>query len=283
MSSFLKKLFSTQTGGNGTQRSVRHTLSQRGSLSVESLEGRELLSICNLTEGVLTLSGTNYNDDVTASMRYNNPSTSFDDEVVVKTRTDQVILQANVSGLLPQPSERVVCVVARSKVVKIVFDGGNGHDRFLNLTPIPTEAFGGNGNDVLIGGFGNDTLRGGQGNDELRGSLGNDRLYGGAGHDRLLGDSGRDGLFGEGGYDWLYGGADGDYLDGGRDGIKDDLIGGTGYDTLVQHSSWKWRFPFGSGCSIEYETFSWRDPDGFQLYTEGHGVCAFEPFASTAP
>lgn len=62
-------------------------------------------------------------------------------------------------------------------------------------------------NAMLIGGEGNDTLSAGEGNDTVCGDGGNDYLFGGGGHDYLNGGDGT-----------------------GEDG--DELIGGTGWDTV---------------------------------------------------
>ena len=52
-----------------------------------------------------------------------------------------------------------------SGITSILFVGLGGDDFFQNLTGIPSFAFGGSGEDVLIGGFGNDTLVGNSQND----------------------------------------------------------------------------------------------------------------------
>jgi hypothetical protein len=53
----------------------------------------------------------------------------------------------------------------RESVAQIRFYGGDGDDRFENLTDVPTLAWGGAGNDTLIGGGNSDDMRGGAGND----------------------------------------------------------------------------------------------------------------------
>lgn len=201
MNSFLKKMFSAQTEGKGTQRRVRHTLPQRGSLNVESLEGRELLSICSLSSGTLTITGTNYSDEVKVEIDVNDPTNVFDDGVVVRTRQDQVIAQAQAQGVLLPFGWRVECEVPRAEVLWVRFDGGNGNDRFENLTTIPSAAYGGYGNDTLRGGASADRLYGGEDDDQLYGGAGNDTLNGGAGRDGLLGGSDKDSLIGGAGPD----------------------------------------------------------------------------------
>ena len=73
-----------------------------------------------------------------------------------------------------------------TKVLKIEFQGGAGHDQFTNATAKPSTAHGGDGNDNLYGGDGDDVLDGGAGNDGLFGGRGADKLTGGAGADRFL-------------------------------------------------------------------------------------------------
>jgi Ca2+-binding RTX toxin-like protein len=108
--------------------------------------------------------------------------------------------------------------IASSKVWRIKFNGGDGHDTFENSTNKETFAYGEAGNDALTGGTGNDTLYGGTGQDKLYGNAGNDKLYGNAGVDSLFGE------------------ANNDYLDGGDDGSADILWGGLGLDTFVKES-----------------------------------------------
>jgi Ca2+-binding RTX toxin-like protein len=151
-------------------------------------------------------------------------------------------------------------------VSQISFIGGDGDDRFENLTSIFAFASGEGGNDTLISGVGgsnflggagddtlignigiddfsgnegNDLLMGNGGDDRLDGGSGDDVLYGGAGNDSLIGGDGNDKLYGEDGNDWIVGGAGNDYLEsgsgdntllGGAD--NDTLIGGDGVDTL---------------------------------------------------
>ncbi len=78
-----------------------------------------------------------------------------------------------------------------SEVQKVVFSGGNGND-ILDARESSTtiEAFGGDGNDILIGGAGDDILIGGDGFDLLIGGAGSDILIGGNGADLFGFDTG---------------------------------------------------------------------------------------------
>ncbi|MDQ3334654.1 MAG: C2 family cysteine protease [Myxococcota bacterium] len=127
-----------------------------------------------------------------------------------------------------------------SDVSKIIFYGNDGDDHFTNTTSIPSEAYGGDGNDVLnggsgadflVGGYGQDTVRGYAGNDTIWGSGGSDWLYGGEGNDLVKGHGGNDLMYGENGEDRLYGGTGDDTLYGGNH--QDTLVSiGGGYDTV---------------------------------------------------
>lgn len=82
-------------------------------------------------------------------------------------------------------------------------------------------AFGGNGDDILVGNAAAN---------RLSGRDGDDALFGGAGGDLLFGDAGADELSGGGSADVLLGGAGDDVLAGGD--ANDRLHGGTGADTM---------------------------------------------------
>jgi Ca2+-binding RTX toxin-like protein len=162
-----------------------------------------------------------------------------DDEVVVSTTsTGMIRVRASADGEVVQRD------FSRSAVSSIDFAGGDGNDRFVNGTDLPSQARGDAGNDELVGGSGNDYLDGGEGNDRLDGQWGDDFLYGGSGNgdDELYGGSGNDTLIGGGGNDDLDGGEGNDRLDGqwgddtlyGGSGNGDDVLyGGSGNDTLT--------------------------------------------------
>lgn len=115
-------------------------------------------------------------------------------------------------------------------VSKIVFHGEAGDDSFTNLTSIPTDAFGGQGDDVIEGGSADDYLEGNLGDDVLVGGDGEDILVGGAGADELYGKKHDDVLDGGAGNDYLEGNLGNDLLVGGED--ADEMLGGAGDDML---------------------------------------------------
>ena len=171
------------------------------------LEPRLLLTvILDPASGVLSISGTNYADDVLVEL--------------VGDSQIQVTHNSRVSSF-PVGS-----------VTALSFVGKGGRDRFENQSSVPADAMGGPGPDTLIGGSGNDSLTGSAGSDLLIGNDGDDVLSGfsGAG-DTLEGGLGNDQLSGGLGSDTLRGGDGADDLDGG-DG-DDSVSGGNGDDTLV--------------------------------------------------
>ncbi|MFO0937166.1 MAG: PKD domain-containing protein [Gemmataceae bacterium] len=110
-----------------------------------------------------------------------------------------------------------------------LLDGGAGNDE-LKADEGNDTLLGGDGDDRLWAGRGNDLLDGGAGNDKLVGRSGNDILRGGAGNDLIIAGSGQDQLYGEDGNDTLCGGSGGDLLDGGAG--NDTIYAGSGGDTV---------------------------------------------------
>lgn len=115
--------------------------------------------------------------------------------------------------------------------------------------------YGGAGDDTLWGGAGDDRIEGNDGRDTIFAGYGNDEVWGGYGNDTIYGQQGRDTLFGEADTDTVDGGADDDYkIDGGFGTstnlnvvTADTLIGGTGRDKFVRHSS---AFSFNEGDAL---------------------------------
>jgi Ca2+-binding RTX toxin-like protein len=102
--------------------------------------------------------------------------------------------------------------------------GGRGADTLTLVSNAGSDAFGQQGNDILIGdasgnilvgGLGNDSLFGNAGTDHLFGNSGNDDIFGGDNVDFIRGGDGNDNLNGDDGNDFLFGGAGKDFLTGG--------------------------------------------------------------------
>jgi Ca2+-binding RTX toxin-like protein len=198
------------------------------SVSVESLEGRRLLSSVTFTNGVLKVLGDNNVNDVISL------SLSGNGENVIAT----------INGDASDP-------FAKADITRIQVKGRSGNDEFSidetngKLRPITIIVYGGLGNDEINGGsdkikvFGEDGhdrivargyLDGGDGNDTIYGSNATDYIFGGNGHDHLDGRSGKDYVFGDGGNDYLRGGKGNDYLFGGKG--EDTLEGFEGNDRI---------------------------------------------------
>lgn len=180
---------------------MAHKLNRTARLELERLEDRRVLT-CSVSwtpPGVLTILGT-----------------AAADSVSVRESGGHIFVNCYSAGD-PAPITRVFN--GGPAVTRISFRGFAGNDDFKNETALPSVAYGGAGNDVLVGGSGSDRLQGGDGNDILVGRAGNDWLYGRNGADRL------------------YGGDHDDHLDGGHDGIRDYLWGQLGVDTFVFYGS----------------------------------------------
>jgi Ca2+-binding RTX toxin-like protein len=162
---------------------------------------------------------------------------------VIGTPADDVVQVSN-----PDPATvRVAVGTGRNTVNynfpatavnRIVFEGLDGNDSFVNLTAIDSVQDGGGGNDALQSGGGNDVLLGREGNDTLTDTGGNNTLDGGDGDDILQSGSGNDVLLGRGGNDILTDTGGRNTLDGGdgQDNIwgfgNDVIFGGAGDDTI---------------------------------------------------
>lgn len=208
----MKRFFTRTTTSQPASR-------RRPQLSVESLSDRIVpaTGILRNSLGIVTIEGTAGNDQ-------SNISVSGSDVTISLNNTSTIFSVSKVRGL--------------------VFKGLNGDDTFINNSGIPSQAFGGNGNDTLVGGSATDTFFGGNGNDQLTGNDGKDSLNGELGDDRLSGNSGNDSLKGGSGRDDLNGGSGNDSLFGedGDDRLTGDLgtdrvSGGRGVDTSIRDSS----------------------------------------------
>ena len=199
----------------------------RRKLLFEGLESRRVLAAgVVLSEGVLTVEGSNKNDWVFVSL-----SGELGDVLTVQfNKTTHEFSLAEVSELhIHGNNGNDRLWVSDDVKVNAFLDGGKGNDWIWS----------GGGNDHVVGGAGNDRLHGGSGDDVVEDAAGNNRLSGGAGNDQLHGGSGHDKLFGGEGDDLLWGGSKKDHLhgDAGNDqlfgeGDKDHLLGGDGDDQL---------------------------------------------------
>lgn len=172
--------------------------------SPDALEGRKLLAAgITLAAGQLKIQGSTGNDVATVA-------TNGSGQVVATLVTDQ--------GTETR-------TFAPGAVGSIFFLGDAGDDSFENNTAIPSDVFGGAGNDRLVGGSVKDRLFGEDGDDTLDARDGDDYLNGGAGSNDLFGGAGTDFLMGDWGYGAI-GQTSTNRMDGG-DGM-DFLILGAG-------------------------------------------------------
>jgi Ca2+-binding RTX toxin-like protein len=195
-------------------------------LELESLDGRVMPATITFNAGVVRITGDALTDAATV--------TQLPGEIVPQ-------IKVTVKSTVPASSLSFTQTkfYQATEVLRVVFVGGAGNDRFENSTSEVANAYGDSGNDILIGGSGNDYLNGGDGNDTLVGRGGHDTMHAGNGNDFMYGDLGNDVLLGTSGDDYLNGGAGNDQLHGangndrlyGLEGV-DVLNGGAGNDVL---------------------------------------------------
>jgi Ca2+-binding RTX toxin-like protein len=167
---------------------------------IEGLEGRALLS-ATLSNGVLTITGTDNRDTILVSLSKNGHT------LTVSELEHQDAVLASIPGApLPEPTITRFDLDA-APVSKIVITGGGNNDliRLLGSRTrpinIPASIDGGEGQDELNGGGGNDTILGGAGNDRIWGFEGDDLLRGGDSRDEINGGNGADTMYGDDGDD----------------------------------------------------------------------------------
>lgn len=155
----------------------------------------------SVTNGTLTIAGTNGADDVTLSI------------------ADSTHLLVNLGDGTGTHA------FDRGTFTNISAFLGNGNDTFVATgVPTPVSVDGGTGDDSITGGAGDDLLAGGSGADTILGGDGNDVVFGDSGSDTVDGQRGTDTEFLGSGSDhaiWLPGEG------------NDAIDGGTGNDTLL--------------------------------------------------
>jgi Ca2+-binding RTX toxin-like protein len=190
-------------------------------------------------DGTLDIEGSPGNDEITLRLV---PGVANPNAVFIEVH-DPAGVAIVPSGCFRKDANTIHC--PHDQVDSISLDLRSGDDRVENEIDeddvvgvgglpsggggVPTEADGGEGDDVLEGGdpptaevlaapaagsgSAGDRLVGGPGNDKLIGQAGNDKLFGGPGKDRLTGGPGKDKLACGGGKDVGAGG-------GGKDTAK---------------------------------------------------------------
>lgn len=152
-------------------------------VNVERLEGREVpAGGILLSAGVVTIEGT-AGADVAHVVQHGN-------KVVIDLTTPD--------------GATVVRTFKRSQVRRVVFQGGDGNDTFINRSTVKATAVGGNGSDFFQAGRSGDTLIGGSGNNTLIGGSGPDKLVGGPHDDVIIAGKSRAEITGGGGHDTIH-------------------------------------------------------------------------------
>jgi uncharacterized delta-60 repeat protein len=115
---------------------------------------------------------------------------------------DAVIFRGGPSGTVAV-FQNGIPIGTFSGVSRVVAHGLGGNDILLADVSIPTQLYGGTGNDWLRGGRAADAIFGDRGRDVILGGAGGDRLRGGGGADVILGGRGTDLLVGGAGIDLM--------------------------------------------------------------------------------
>jgi PKD repeat protein len=154
--------------------------SAQGNGSLESLEGRRLLSSVAIDDGSLVIYGNKTSSNELGVYRSGSNLVAFHNG---DTRT-----------------------IDYTSVSRIFIYGSSDNDKIW-ITPEVTKAAvirGYAGDDVLYGGGGNEWIYGGKGNDRAWGNRGNDFVSGGDGTDQLWGGTGRNEVDGGAGTDEIH-------------------------------------------------------------------------------
>src|SRR5438067_2061645 len=214
---------------------------------MDVLESRRLLAGASLSNGLLTVNGTDSRDIITVFIERKNPK-NLDVKInsSVKAFTLATVKSMSIKGADGNDSISVDEAFGPINIPVTVF-AGSGNDIVTtasgaariylgvgNDTAVggagPDRIYGENGDDNIFGGDGNDYIDGGDGNDSLDGEGGNDRVFGGIGDDSINGSEGNNTLFGGDGMDTLTGGGGVDSMSG--DAGDDLLLGGSGGDVM---------------------------------------------------
>lgn len=151
------------------KRSIKKArpVSARGRLSVQRLESRKLMAAdIGLIDTTLSIQGS-----------------SMDDVAEVYVESDKVMVNVSSYDQSGQLLSEQAKEFSLDDVGRVVFEGFEGDDVFVNDSSIAAVARGGAGNDTLMGGSGDDLLIGGVGDDLILSGGGNDRVLVGPGDD----------------------------------------------------------------------------------------------------
>jgi Ca2+-binding RTX toxin-like protein len=210
---------------------------------------RRVLFASVVVDGVLTITGTTGNDEITVSVDPDD-TPGGDDIIVTLNGVDEDFDLAGITRVViiaREGQDIIDCSIETPAplLVPVSIDAGTGNDIVRcgpNNDTVDAGAgndsvWGNNGRDKIFGNDGEDYLNGGAQSDTMDGGVGNDRLNGNGGHDRLFGGPNADRLFGYDGNDLLEGGSSNDRLEG-----------GLGADTMYGHGQDDRFFSFGDGA-----------------------------------
>ena len=123
-----------------------------------------------------------------------------------------------------------VTLATYSNLTSLQAFGDDGNDVLIGSPDLASQLFGEDGHDSLTGGAADDVLNGGDGNDTIVGNAGNDSITAGDGADTVVAGDGNDTISGGNGNDTVSAG-NGDDSVVGQNG-QDSLLGDAGNDTI---------------------------------------------------
>ena len=215
---------------------------------MQLLEGRVLFAGV-VADGVLTVTGTTGNDEISLSV---DPGAGpgFEDIVVTLNGVAEEFDLSGISRVIilgREGRDVIDCTVTilAPLLLPVAVDAGTGND-IIRCGPNDDRIDAGAGDDSVWGNGGRDKIFGNDGEDYLNGGAQSDTMDGGTGNDRLNGNGGHDRLFGGPNVDRLFGYDGNDVLEGGSS--NDRLEGGLGIDSMYGHGGNDRFFSFGDGA-----------------------------------
>lgn len=199
----------------------------RASLTLETLEGRDLMSVTSATVSFGTLNVVA--DDAADNVEIRRVVPVLDKTFgAAKAKRIVILPQAQIVVTDKSVTPNATYSFRSSEVQRINVQLQGGADRLESLVTLPTTVYAGAGNDTILTGGGADFILAGQGNDFVKAGAGIDTIYGEDDNDTLFGGPDTDVIVGGPGFNTLRGEAGDDNItSGGRSDIVD---GGDGYD-----------------------------------------------------
>lgn len=199
------------TNGNtdSTTNATVVSAGQYGRGAVDPAQDIDFWKRSSVTTGALAFSyvdtsGSSGNKDSRLELIANDGTTSLEqaDDGGPPGLTDQAITE------LKRVFEKSGLTSPTADPTSVIVNLGDRDDRVdVRGISLPTQLFGGTGQDLLLGGLGPDVMDGGENADTLVGSAGNDTMDGGSGDDQFTVDteySSDDRVIGGDGYDTIF-------------------------------------------------------------------------------